>query len=99
MEIEYKTLGRPFMDGNDISYEEGDTFYFEHKINELDVEDFYLSQENITETKEILGYRRAIATLFYEGFFDNYLEDDDDFKEFIKEKYEDDAMEQYQDEK
>ena len=99
MEIEYKMRGKPFKDGNDISYEEGETFYFEHKVNELDVEDFYLSQENITETKEILGYRRAIATLFNEGFFDNYLEDDDDFKNFIRDKYEDDAMEQYQDEK
>lgn len=99
MTIEYKMRGKPFKDGNDISYEEGETFYFEHKINELDIEDFYLSQQNITDPKEILGFRRAIAALFDEGYFDDYLDGDDEFTEFMHDKYEDDAMEQYQDEK
>ena len=88
MKIEYQIITNKYRDGDGYSYDY-DTHYLEHKVNADDLYEFFTKvyKEKVDKhTFEIL--------LDYDFIDDNYIEQDDDFQEFMQEKYEDEFEEQ-----
>ena len=93
IDITYEILGKPITleNGEQDGNEELGSFTHEHIVNAIDIIEFY----GLDDTKEA---ENIINELWLNGVFD-FLEDDNDFYDFLKEQDEDEARENYEENK
>ena len=92
-------------DGNDDGYSDETEFDYEVTPTQEDYTAFLLPRSGWIGDRENrnwfdAGAVQVIKNLYknYPDFFDSLEEDDDDFYEFMKERYYDEAMEEYNNE-